>query len=648
MDETRDSVLYLVDASQSMASSGALDSALTSVCEAIRDTAKQGVARYDAGVILFNVDTPNGSETLLKMGEPAIADLKSMIRLVQNKPSSTIKSTHASGANLLNLIRLAKSAMNSLHTKSYRRVVLITNEDNPFKENTEEDVNESIVASNLIADLVASPSVLVPIFVNPPDHRFDTTKFWINVDYVPSFWASMEIMGDNLKPIDVETLNSRHAALIVSRSVRKFSSLRGTLKLNKLSIGFMGYNIVRTHAGLPSAYKIGISSLKNGFDQREILKSNAIFAKAGSGAEIEEDKKPEFVRKFKLSSSKDEELWTVDVSNEDLEELKRFDDDNDDNNNNSNRSSVEIENFVSVETLRGIHDKYGYVGHSILLVPSDDRLENSTKAFASLHRSMMNKKVAAIALLNHSSKASSHAPQLGVLYAFDPQSNPAPKLLEPSASMGLYFVPLPYSNDVREIPSLVAGEITPQSSKPDPVAMSLKASLSALIKKFKLPNGYDPKKFPNPSYSLFAYILEHLALSLPLEYKENGDGYKIIVEPQDPTLPRYAKIDQLFEKVGKVIVKQLSAFSNDEFAVFRPASTRKYADSSELPDAKKAKVDDEVTISAARDALNNDQLSKWTVPKLKMIAKQMGDTGEVFPSKKADLLTYIGTYMSSV
>lgn len=643
MDETRDSVLYLVDASQSMASSGALDSALTSVCEAIRETAKQGVARYDAGVILFNVDTPNGSQTLLKMGEPAIGDLKSLIRLVQNTPTSSIKSLPASGANLLNLIRLAKSAMNSLHTKSYRRVVLITNEDDPFRENDKNDVNECVVASNLIADLVASPSVLVPIFVNPPDHWFDTTKFWINVDYLPSFWSSMEDLSDNLKPIDGDTLNSRHAALVVSRSVRKFSSLRGTLKLNKLSIGFMGYNIVRSHTGLPSAYKVGISSQKNGFDQREILKPNAIFAKAGSGAEIDDDKKPEFFRKFKLSSSKDDEAWTVDVTNEDLEKLRNFDSDT-----KSNRSIVEIERFVGVEKTRKVHNMFGYIGHSVLLVPSEENLENSTKAFTSLHRSMYSRKVAAVATLQHSSKASAAAPRRGILYAFDPQCNPAPKSLEPSASMGLYFVPLPYTNDTRELPLSISQEIPPNPSKPDPVAMSLRTSLGVLVKKFKLPSGYDPKKFPDPSYSLFTYILEHLALSLALESTELGDGRRIVIEPKDTTVPRYSKINQLFEKVGPVLKKQLTAFNNEELPVFKSASARKHPGSIEGPDAKRVKVDNEATITAAREALNANQLSKWTVPKLKMVTQQMGDTGEVVPSKKADLLAYIETYINSI
>lgn len=590
--ESRDSVLYVVDARIPV-----LERCLDMVSRAIRDAAQQSLY-CDAGVVLYNVQgQPKKTKTLLSLGVPKIDDLKAFIRLASNATllARTIEASEGEDS-LLNVLREVKSELNQLRFRSMRRVVLITANSDPFRG----DKQKLNVATNLTSDITNSPALINPIFVKYPE--FNVSTFWGSLHYLPPFYKTHFTLFDPLTkfaldPVSPESLSSSNHSLVLSKSRRKHFVLRGRLQIRGLSIGVKGFNIVQPRARVPTARDVAIFTSKTGSERRELLQTELKHAIAASGSEIELQSS-QLNRAFKLSGSMNESDWTVNTSEEEWARLHHLE--------NSEDTVLEVEYFAAASDLAQLQG--AVIGHSNLLVPNDDRFENSLDAFAALHRSMVRKDVAAIIRI-HYPKHRKAPPVLGVAYAKNPEPKvfPDQKELLPTAASGLYFVPLPFSDDFRVVNSTFKGETDDE----------LNAGCMKLVHKFRLPYGFDPYRFPHPRAAQFASILEHHTLSIPLETKDNK-----LVEQPDPTKPRYEKII----KSARELLHHLAE---------RYASSGKLSTSPPRKTKKRTHVE-ALDLSILADDLRSNRLDKYTVASILETLQALGAPSK--RDKKAILL----------
>lgn len=594
---TRDSVLYIVDASVAMESADALTAALDSAGWAIRDSAREGVARNDAGVVVYNAakeGSTSAAHVLLSLSEPKTDDLKRLIRLAKSAETFRTAFTPAEprGSALVAALRLANAELNRLHTRSLRRVVLITNDDEPMRD----DASAAPVAMNLAADLTSSPAFLMPIFLKTPS--FDTQKFWINISYLPPpmHTPHADEMYTNtklLEPWDVETLANPKHALILAKSRRKYVSFKGALVVGALPIGVRGYSVLHAYHR-PTPLKVAHVTEKTGKMSLQMLVGERVSAFADSGSRVPE--KVEETKKFKLGSAvKNEEDWTVPVSAAELAQLGTSTLPSSPH-SEPPCTTIVVHRFVPQNTV----ELPGILGHSLFVTPGTDFVTNAWPAFAALHRSMRRRQVAARATLYPLKRPNqTNSPVSGFLFAHYSDHEPSP-----STAAGLYFVHAPYAGDLRPLPPSSASKYLattnqePNDNRDSKENPEFKDAVNKLCSKFTLRAGFAPTRFKNPLAEQFASIFEYHALSIPLE----KDG----LEAKDDTRPRYDRIAKTSSSLSKHVANILAAIAPPE-----PTPE---------PPAKRSKAG--VSSAEVLEAYAAQHLNKFTVSQLKNVVSQ--------------------------
>ena len=241
---------------------------------------------------------------------------------------------------------------------------------------------------------------------------------------------------------------------------------------------------------------------------------------------------------------------------------------------------------------------------STFIYPSEEEVVGSTRVFSALFQKLLKDQ------------------KMGVAW-YIPRKNATPVLaaIIPSAERhdeddvqvmppGLWIHPLPYADDVRQIPeqSIIRS--------PD----TLTDMMRTVIQQLQLPKGvYDPAKYPNPSLQWFYRILQALALEEDLPEK-----------PEDKTLPKWRQIDKRAGDYtlewGKELSVQFANWQRDNAGQVTSTGATKRAAGIKSEGVKKAKTEggDGLDDTEMRKRFEQDNLSKLTLPLLKAFCKEKG------------------------
>ncbi len=160
------------------------------------------------------------------------------------------------------------------------------------------------------------------------------------------------------------------------------------------------------------------------------------------------------------------------------------------------------------------------------IYPSEEDYIGSTRVFAALHAKLLSSQKMGITWFIARKNA---APVLAALY-------PGPESLDENGMQtlppGLWLIPLPYADDIRQNP-----EITTLIRAPEPLIDRMRL----VIQQLQLPKAkYDPGKYPNPSLQWHYRILQAMAL-----------GEDLPEMPEDKTVPRYR---QIHKRAGEYVL----------------------------------------------------------------------------------------------
>lgn len=467
-ETSRDALLYVIDASESMLEAcNELDGknctqvALESALDAI--TKKVTAAPLDmAGVILYGTqhstdrDYPNCT-MVMELGMPDSAKLKHLKRLITDSEFFQETCGTPTEAILSNVLFLSmRQFEQNCKVKATKRIVFVTDNDNPHKD----DAQKKLSAKTRASDLVEKSIFIEPTFISHSGRSFDTSIYYddLALGTDPYGEAGTE---DLYMPKPV-------SALVLKKSIIESRHLKRPLYSvplelpNNIIIGTKGYLLYKK--------RDVVSQKKKVFTDAEVPKMVKIKSRAIVEATGRELKLADLKRTFTFGGQ------TVNFSPEKLRELKSFGD--------------PVIRIIGFKPANAIKDWLN-ITHSTFIYPSDDKIEGSIRAFSALYQTLRKMQKVAIAWCI---MRKNDAPRLNALM-------PSPGSHE-EVPQGLQMVPLPFADDIRKKPSKMYLEPTPD----------LIDHAKDIIHSLTMPKGYEPERYSNPSLDWSFKVLESLAL----------------------------------------------------------------------------------------------------------------------------------------
>ncbi|KAF1997117.1 ATP-dependent DNA helicase-like protein II subunit 1 [Amniculicola lignicola CBS 123094] len=174
-------------------------------------------------------------------------------------------------------------------------------------------------------------------------------------------------------------------------------------------------------------------------------------------------------------------------------------------------------------------------GKATFIYPSEADYIGSTRVFSALQQKLLKSKKMAVAWFIARRNA---AP---VITAIIPAEEKLDENGEQTMPPGLWLVPLPYADDLRQFPEQGDNLKTTDA---------LSDTMRKVIEQLQLPKGaYDPSKYPNPDLQWFYRILQAMALE-----------DEIPEHPDDKTIPKYKQINKrcapFLEEFGEEFEKE--------------------------------------------------------------------------------------------
>jgi ATP-dependent DNA helicase 2 subunit 1 len=305
---------------------------------------------------------------------------------------------------------------------------------------------------------------------------------------------------------------------------------------------------------------------------------------------------------------------------------------------------IRIVGFKPISLLSLWHN----TGKATFIYPSESDFVGSTRVFSALQQQLIQKKKMAIVWFIARRNA---AP---VVAALIPGEEHYDENGEQTMPPGLWIVPLPFADDIRQCPEQVHNLKTTEE---------LTDIMRKVVEQLQLPKGvYDPAKYPNPDLQWFYRILQ--AMALEEEVPDKAD---------DKTIPKYKQID----KRAAALLEEFGAEFDQVYEASRSASkpkaglpVRKRAAAAKVvddeddepvkPKAKRAKretkvkdEDEDVDMDAEPEGMSdvamaaiNDkgQISKQSVAILKDFLKARK---KPVAGKKIELVERVQSYLDS-
>ncbi|KAL8761765.1 MAG: hypothetical protein Q9194_007646, partial [Teloschistes cf. exilis] len=383
---------------------------------------------------------------------------------------------------------------------SSRRLFIVTNEDDPHGDDKTAKSSAAVRAKDLY-DL----GVIIELFpISKPDQEFDKRKFYDDIVYnqLPTDPEAPAPISAATKPSSTSdgiSLLSSLLSNINSKAVARralFSNL--PLELGPgLQISVKGFIIIKRQEPKRSCY-VYLA------DEKAQIASGITTQMAEDSARTVQ--KVEIKKAYKFGGAQ------VLFSPEEISQLRNF-----------GEPIIRIIGFKPMSML----PVWANLKPSTFIYPSEETFVGSTRVFSALWQKLLSAKKIGIAWFIARKNA---APVLAALYpssssitnADDETMNPPDHPIMPQ---GLWLIPLPYADDIRQNP-----ETTHVIRAPD----SLTDRMRTVIQQLHLPKGrFDPSKYPNPALQWHYRILQAMALEEDLPERA-----------EDKTVPRYKPIDK--------------------------------------------------------------------------------------------------------
>ena len=493
---------------------------------------------------------------------------------------------------------------------SSRRLFLVTDNDYPIKVKADKDT--AVTRARDLYDLGCTID-LFPI--SQPDHTFDRSRFYDDLVYptspsdpdapiaIPST-TKVAKSGEGISLLKqlISSINSKAAPR------RALFSLPMELGPD-LRIGVKGYILIKRQEHVKSCY------VWVGGEKPQIAVSTTTQMANESARAIE---KTELRKAYKFGGD------AITFTPEEITQIRQC----------FGEPVIRIIGFKPISSV----PSWANTNKSTFIYPSEADYIGSTRVFSALqHKLLKSQKMGLVWFIPRRNAA----PTLAALIPGEERVNEEGEQLMPP---GLWLVPLPFADDIRQFP-------TPPE-QPLKTTDALTDKMRLIIEQLQLPKGiYDPSRYPNPDLQWFYRILQALALEEELP-----------VQPEDKTIPRYKQIDkrcgEYIEDYGKEFEEAYAQQQKSALAHRTKPTAKKRpgggADGEDKPAAKRVKKEpkvkaedggeeeDGMTDQQMADLNNSGKISKQTDAVLK---QWLSARGQSTGGKKAELLETVQEYL---
>ncbi|OJD34497.1 atp-dependent dna helicase ii subunit 1 [Diplodia corticola] len=628
LDETgyktvKDAVLFAIDVSHSMlktppqsdSKKADRDSPTSAALKCAYQLMQQRIISHPndmMGVLLFGTeqsrfqDETSGARGALQyphcyllthLDVPAAGDVKRLRNLVEDEDeASKLLVPSEEPVSMANVLFCANQIFTTKAPNlTSRRLFLVTDNDNPHPDSKSLRQAAAVRAKDLY-DL----GVIIELFpIAHPDHGFDRAKFYDDIVYRQSLTdpeapapitevAQTAERGDGISLLQslISSINSKAAPR------RALFSLPFEIGPG-LKIGVKGYILIKRQDKVRSCYV-----WMNG-EKPQIA--------VGSSTKIAEDtarevQKTEIRKAYKFGGE------TVSFTEDETKAIRYFGD-----------PVIRIIGFKPLSML----PEWANMRSPMFIYPTEADFVGSTRVFSALHQNMLQKGKMAIVWFVPRRNA------VPTLAAVLPGQEKLGERNEQVRPPGLWVIPLPFVDDIRENPE------TPLVRASD----NLTDIMREIVQNLTLPKGeYEPSRYPNPALQWFYRILQAIALEDELPEK-----------PEDKTVPKYRQIDK---RVGDKVTEWGQALE-EEFRNWAQSSRKRQPEVESKPLPKRQKTESGAVPSKTSDTMSdaemksryaNGTISKLTVPVLKDWAHSRHIS---VAGKKADVVERIEEYFEN-
>ncbi|KAK1919129.1 ATP-dependent DNA helicase II subunit 1 [Pyrenophora teres f. teres] len=572
------------------------------------------------GILLFGTektdmgDGDNAFEhcyLLADLDVPSAQDVKRLRDFVDNEEEAEeILKPAKGGASISNVLFCANQIFTTKAPNfSSRRLFLVTDNDYPVKVKADKDT--AVTRARDLYDLGCTID-LFPI--SQPDHSFDRSRFYDDLVYPtspsdPDAPVAIPSTTKVAKSGEGISLLKQLISSINSKATPRRALFSLPLELGPdFRIGVKGYILIKRQEHIKSCY------IWVGGEKPQIATSSTAQISDDISRNIE---KAEIRKAYKFGGD------AITFTPEEITQIRQC-------------FGEPIIRIIGFKPLSSV-PIWANTNKSIFIYPSETDYIGSTRVFSALQQKLIKSKKMGLVWFIARRNA---APTLAALIPGAEKINGDGEQTMPP---GLWLVPLPFADDIRQFP-------TPPE-QPLKTTDALTDKMRLIIEQLQLPKGiYDPSKYPNPDLQWFYRILQALALE-----EELPD------HPDDKTIPRYKQIDkrcgEYIEDYGKEF-QEAYAQQHSEALAHRgkPVEKKRPAggtDADGKPAAKKVKKEtkvkgedgdgeDGLTDEQMAELNNSGQISKQTVAVLK---QWLSSRNQSIAGKKAGLLERVQDYL---
>lgn len=186
-------------------------------------------------------------------------------------------------------------------------------------------------------------------------------------------------------------------------------------------------------------------------------------------------------------------------------------------------------------------------GKSTFIYPNEENCIGSTRVYSALWTKLLNDRKVGIAW--YIPRSNSTPTIVAILPSHEIPANSTSKYTIPA---GLWLYPLPFSDDLRCLPSLPPPLVAPDI---------LVDQTRTVIQQLQLPGGvYDPSRYPNPALQWHYHVLNAIATEDEIS----------VCKTEDKTIPRYRQIEKragcYMRKWKTILEEQIRAWQKEEYS----------------------------------------------------------------------------------